>query len=347
MKTLPAIILCFASAIALKAQPVTDMQPQQDYFYGTDGNTIHQYTLTGGSVTDQGPCAAPYSSNLYSLSFGNDILNSSTNRTLYASAITGGMGEILRWSGTAWDVVYSDNYFYLNGGAYGNFIYFMRYDFSTTPNTQSIVRLMSDGTLQTVFQDNSLEYTVADLAVDNNGYIYCFRGTGVGNTNQMNVISPLGVIVGTYATTLNYQQGFYGSMFKDGTLYLGMDVGTPALLPVNFSGTTASLGMPVFNNNTLTDLANAHGLVAPTALPDFNSNNELSVNLQGDQLVIKNNLGTQVTALVFDQSGKLVVKKQLTGTYTEMDVQYFTKGVYVVQVIDGAQKVINKRFYKG
>jgi hypothetical protein len=347
MKITPAIILTVFCAFTANAQPAPDMSSQENYFYASDGYAVRQYTLTAGSVNDAGTCTGSYTDNIYSVAYGNDIIHGSTNRTIYASSFSGAEGKIIQWNGTAWDVLHSDSMYYLNGGAYGCYIYYIQYNFSVTPNTQAIVRLQSDGSIDKIFEDNSLIFTVADLAVDSLGNIYCFRGAALGNTSELTVINPAGAIVASYATTLNYAMGFYGSMFMNGTLYVGQDLGTPALYPINYSGTTATMGLPVFNYYTMTDLGNSHHVVNNTTfVAEAAPQENISATMHGNYLVVNNASGHLVTATVFDASGKLLISQKVEDATTEVDMQQFRNGVYFVQIDNGQKRLLAKRVMK-
>lgn len=347
MKITPAIVITILITATLQAQPIPDMSSEQDYFYASDGAMVRQYTLNAGIITDAGTCTGTYPGNIYSVAYGNDIIHNSTNRTIYASSFSGAEGSIIQWNGNSWDVLHSDSMYYLNGGAYGSYIYYIQYNFSVTPNTQAIVRLQNDGSVDKIFEDNSLIFTVADLAVDSLGNIYCFRGSALGNTSELTVINPNGVIIASYATTLNYGMGFYGAMFMDGTLYVGQDLGTSALFPVTYSGTTATMGMPVFNCYTMTDLGNSHHVVSNTTfVAEAAPQENISATMHGHYLVVNNQSGRLVTATVFDASGKLLISQKIEDTTTDVDMQSLPNGVYVVQIDNGQKRLLAKRIMK-
>lgn len=346
MKITTTTILALSTFVSAHAQLAMDVASDANQFYACDGNTISQYTINGGVVSTVPSCNFTCPGTIYSLAYGNDIMNASTNRTLYASTMDGWVCSLLRWSGSSWDVLLSDSLMYLNGGAYGPYIYYLVYDYNVTPNTQSIVRLQSDGTLQTVFQDNSKVFTVADIAVDSLGNIYCFRGTSVGNTTELTVISPSGNVLASYATNLNYGQGYYGAMFVEGTLYLGQeDGGNANLWPITFAGGTATMGMPVYNNFSMTDLANGHGLVSNvTAVNETPKvNNSVSASLNGNYLAINNKSGKSITADVYDGNGKRLLSENIQQENTELDMNGLSNGVYVLCVNTTTEQLLVKK----
>lgn len=258
-KNLFLLILVFATAYVSLAQPATDLNCQQNVFYGTVGNAIHSLLFSATGVTDLGPVAPSSFSTLNSVAFGNDITQNSSNRTLYSVTQSGlSPCSILRWTGSAWATIVTDSLVYHQAGGYGPFIYFMHAFAFSGPNNQCISRLNANSMLTKIFTDTSLVFTVADLSVDSSGNVYFFRGNTVGATTELTVINPAGNIINNITTNLNNLSTIFGSMFFNDTLYIGHGATNTQLRPVIISGNSATLGTPVPIGFSLKDLASCH-----------------------------------------------------------------------------------------
>lgn len=263
LRSLLPVVTCFLlmETCFVSAQPATDMPCQSAVFYGNAGSAVHRLQFNGTSVTDLGVLTTP-SQNMFGLAYGMDITRGSAHRTLYGSAVNAGFNQsdIIRYDGSSWTSIVTDSLVYHNAAAYGPFIYFMHSATADQPNNQCIARLNANGTLTKIFTDTSLVFSVADMAVDSAGNIYCFRGPSIGVTTQLTVLNQVGNVIQTYSTNLNNLNTFYGAMFLNGTLYLGWNTVNGQIIPVGFGGTTASLGtgIPMPSGFSLRDLANCH-----------------------------------------------------------------------------------------
>jgi hypothetical protein len=235
---------------------------QQNVFLALEGNAVKELWLTPNSVIDIGTLvpAAPFTLN--SLAYGNDITGNPADRVLYSSTTSGlSPCQIVKYTGASWDTITSDTIVYHQAGAYGPFVYFQHWATSPTlPNDQCIARLTPSGGLIKIFTDTSLRFTVADLAIDSTGNIYCFRGPSVGNTSELIVIDPAGTIINTFTGNLNNLSTLYGCMFLNDTLYIGWGTTNGMLFPVQFSGSTFALGpgVPTPMGVSYKDLATCH-----------------------------------------------------------------------------------------
>lgn len=319
-RMLSGLVFCAVGVMTsgnLMGQAALDMPCQNTVFYGNAGSAIHRLQFNGTSVTDLGVLTTP-SQNMFGLAYGMDITQGSTSRTLYGSAVNAGFNQsdILRYDGTAWTSVVTDSIIYHNAGAYGSYIYFMHSATSGQPNNQCISRLNANGTLTKIFTDTSLVFSVADLAVDSAGNVYCFRGTSIGATTQLIVLSPAGAILQTYSTNLNNLNTFYSSMFLNGTLYLGWNTVNGQLFPVNLNGTSASLGtgVPMPAGFSLRDLANCHDS-AEVVSQGLEEPNQEGVNVFPNPSV-----GGQLTLTGIDGLSQLVVTNAMGSIVWSEDI---------------------------
>lgn len=304
-----------STAGSVLAQPAQDLPCQSSVFYGNVGSAVHRLQFNGSSVIDLGVLTTP-SQNLFGLAYGMDITQGSTNRTLYGSAANASFtqSEIIRFDGAVWTSVVTDSLVYHNAGAYGPFIYFMHSATAGQKNNQCISRLNANGTLTKIFNDTSLVFSVADLAVDSLGNIYCFRGTAIGATTQLTVINPTGAVVQTYSTNLNNLNTFFGSVFLDGTLYLGWNTVNAQLIPVNLNGSSATLGtgIPMPSGISMRDLANCHDSAEVSTqsygevIPEAGFLVYPNPSVDGRVMVEVPNDGVEM--LVTDLSGKMVYR---------------------------------------
>jgi len=326
------VLLNLGLIISAQAQPVPDINCSPNVFFGTVGNTIHRVQFNANSVTDLGIYANSGYSTLYSVAYGYDIINNSTNRTLYsATQVFPNPCAILRYNGTSWDTVATDPLTFHNAAGHGRFIYF-QHSGSGAINDQCIARLNANGTLTKIFTDTTLKFTVADMAVDSTGNIYCFRGPAIGFTSEITVLDTNGVILNSFSTNLNNLSTLYGAMFMNGTLYLGWGTTNGLILPVIFSGATASLGtgLTVPSGFSMKDLANCHELIVNTSV---NEVNEIGPFIYFDpfdgNLIIGNN--SQFDRIrIYDVSGRIILSKKCEAGSNFFRLDGVRPGIYMV-----------------
>ena len=168
------ILTIFALLVLNCSAQVLDMDCVPNTFYGAVGNSAHRLQWSGSTVQDLGVVAGSSYSSVLSLAHGYDILNNSTNRTLYSTVSTfPNPCIIIRYTGTSWDTIATDSLIFHNAAGNGRFIYFQHGGGS---DAECIKRLNADGSLTEIFNDSSaFVFTVADIAVDSAGSIYFFR----------------------------------------------------------------------------------------------------------------------------------------------------------------------------
>jgi hypothetical protein len=329
-----ALLIFIAFAFSdISAQIAADIDCQQNIFYAIQGNEVHLLQMNATTVTDAGIYASFPSASLGGLAFGNDITTGSTNRTFYCTAFSGlNPSPVLRYTGTSWDTLSMDTLIYHNAAAYGPYIYFQHNAAVQQPNDQCISRLNANGTLTKIFTDTSLRFTVADMAVDSAGNIYCFRGPQIGNTTEVTVLNSSGAIINSFSTTLNNLSTIYGAMFLNDTLWLGWGTTNGQVYPLQFVGSTASLGTPrnvpvgisykdfancfdsTGNTKTLVQvLKNDHDKIYPNP-----ATNSITIESSADFSQIE----------IYDIDCRLTLKRETSGKKCIMDVSMLRPGIY-------------------
>jgi hypothetical protein len=333
IQKLVLLLFFFISALQAFCQPADDIDCEENIFYAVVSNGINRIYMNSNSVVDSGVFISSTYSTLLSVAFGNDLLSGSGNRTIYSSTQSGlNPCIILRWTGLSWDTITTDTVTYHNAGAYGNFIYFQHSNPNGhVPNDQCISRLNSNGTLTKIYTDTTLSFTVADIAVDSLGNIYCFRGPSIGNTQEITKLSPNGTVINSFSTTLNNLSTIYGAMFFHDTLFLGWGTTNGQIFPVNFTGSSASLGSPksVPQNFSMKDLASCYLKEGETTgLKTINERKIVLFPNPASNVIHIEGGDDNFNVELLNLYGSLILKTK-QGT---IDVSAFSTGVYFAKI---------------
>lgn len=339
MKKYYLLIFALTIYINTSAQRAVNVPCDASTFYALQGNEVHKMQMGAASVVDLGAVTVPAAGTLASLAFGNDITTGSPNRTFYTSTISGlSPCYIMRYTGTDWDTLTSDTLIYHQAGGYAQYIYFQHSAGTSPQNTDCIARLNPNGTLTKIFTDTALRFTVADLAIDTMGRIYCFRGPQIGNTTELLVLDHNGSIVNSYSTTLNNMSTLYGSMFYNDTLFLGWGTTNGQLFPVHFSGSTATLGTgrPVPVGSSYKDLANCHGPARVIPLdvtfqeqaPAF----QAYPNPFCDFIILDRSVKEEFKASIYNYDGRLLFSEMINADQHQLDMRQFKNGIYFLMI---------------
>jgi hypothetical protein len=306
-------------------------------FFGITGNAVHHLQITGTTSTDLGTFTPALSTPLGSVAYGLDITSGGIDHTYFCSGFS--PPQILKFDGVSWLVVNTDTIIHHQAGAYGPYIYFMRAAANGQPNDQRISRLNAGGSLVPIFTDTSLRFTVADLAVDTAGNIYCFRGPQIGNTTEMTVISPTGVILNSYnATSFGTLSTIYGMMFYKGSLYIGQGTNNGVFIPVIISGSSVSLGTPVNHPTGMnySDLASCPSFPIPTAIEDESLQEfQCYPNPVIDYLVVKSKTEKSVQITINDINGREIYRNDASPATTIIETSSFPSAVYILTISTG------------
>lgn len=327
--------LLLAFHFPLRAQ-VTDIPCSAGEFYELEGTDIRKLQLTGTTLTNVGIVASITGVNTAGLVYGNDIINNTSHRTFYVSSynfITN-VHVIYEYDGTNWDSIATDNIVYHNGAAFGPFVYFQHSKTPNIPNDQCISRLNPNGSLTKIFTDTTLDFTVADIIVDNQGHVYFFRGPSIGNTTELVEIDPSGNIVGTWSTNLNNLGTLWGAALINNIFYVAWNTANMQLFPLMLTTGTATLGTPISwpVSGSGKDLANCYELESSSVNEtDLNNAIHFYPNPSADGQFTLKNAKEGMELIITGIKGELIYKDKISskGNFTfHIDVP----GVYIASL---------------
>jgi hypothetical protein len=322
---------------------VQDQSCDTTIFYGAVGQDLHRVQMIGSTVTDLGVVAPSSFSSLLSVAYGNDITTGSANRTWYSAKMN--PNGIVKWNGQAWVTVVLDTLVYHNAGAYGPYVYFQHSGIPGSPNDQCISRLNANGSLTPIFTDTSLVFSVADISVDPFGNVYFFRGAQIGATSELTVIDSAGNIINSYQTTnFGTMVAIYGSMFFNGTLYVGQGTTIGQLFPITFSGTTATLGtgIPTPSGISYKDLASCHELTSLTSVNESidHTYKIFPIPIVSD-LTISGDFQNELFR-ISDIHGRELMNGTLKGRVDRIDLSELPSGMYFLKIGSGSKDTVHR-----
>ncbi len=315
---------------------------------GSNGRTVYSLTKSGSSITYNGV----FTTNNVPAGLSLAIADLGDGAKFYTHTNS---GEIIKYTGTTWQTVYTTTDTFFNSAGNGNFLYFH----STRLNASTHNKIARfDGTnLTTLWNDQTVYSPVADIAVDDNGNVYFFTGATPYDVNTLNIMSPTGVMLKQIPLSFDGFTG-YGVCFLDDKLnvfFTGSNSTYPnQMLPIVISGNTATLGagvaipQPVIGTSTngpillsMVDIASCSSanivlsntdLETPVNLNVFVRNNQLNIisELKGDATVF-NALG--------QKTGYLMISNY---NVNQMDISGYAPGVYCVNLNFGGRTITKK-----
>lgn len=238
--------------------------------------------------------------------------------------------------GVGWTEISAPKYLYNNGGA-GSNQYFMAeaateiYYFDEQNFTS--IEVLPFGEI----------FTVADIAVDPLGRAWVFVGESILSTESLRVYDASGLIA-SYDISFN-SLNCAGSMFLDGTLYIGMGetgIYPFSIVPVIIDGGSADLGEPVFfpQNINLYDLANCNENILQ--INEMESMNlHIYPNPTKDKIHVSSDLQIQKLE-IYNFQGKLLLELNPSD---EIDLSKYATGVYYLRIFS-AETIFVKKIIK-
>lgn len=227
-------------------------------FYTVTNDQIRAFTLVNGVISGYTVTLSGLGGFYLNLALANNLNGGSFTPTFYTDNAIGFYSPAY-YDGAGLTVVNNathPNRLY-NAGANGDFLYYQGY---LNSSLREIVRY--DGNTLNVIYTTPLGTTigVADLAVDDNGNVYVVTSPGGSMADNILVISPTGQVLQQYPFSYSVLHA-YGCFLMNGVLYLGLGESNPTspntLLPITFSGGTATAGAPIpFQNDSYLDMAN-------------------------------------------------------------------------------------------
>ncbi|WP_417874023.1 T9SS type A sorting domain-containing protein [Xanthomarina gelatinilytica] len=235
--------------------------------------------------------------------------------------------------GTGWTEIAAPTYLYNNGGGGSNQYYIAEaateiYYFDGQNFTS--IEVLTSGEI----------FTVADIAVDPLGRAWVFVGESILSTESLRVYDESGFI-GSYDISFN-SLNCAGSMFLDGTLYIGMgETGSYpySIVPVLLDGGTADLGEPVFfpQNIHLYDLANCNGNILQINEAE-RMNFHIYPNPTKDKFHVSSDLPIQKLE-IYNFQGKLLLESNYTA---EIDLSSYSTGIYYLRIFSDENIYVQK-----
>lgn len=317
---------------------VADYPCNANTFFGVSSNTIRELQMNGSTITDMGLITtAPFSS-ILAVAYANDFMNGSSNRTFYSCVVI--PPSIIKYDGVTWVTVSSDTLLYANAGGWGNYLYFQHVATFGQPNTQCISRLLPNGTMQKIFTDTSLVFTVADIETDSSGNVYFFRGPSIGNTTELTVIDSSGNIVNSYTadSTFNQLSILYGTFFMNGQLFIAHGIIPPVLRPVVINGSTVSLGTSILlpTVTSYKDMDNCFPSNFASGLTELNRKQQLNCSPNPFQQFtrVKIPSGSEVRSaqILSAQGTTSTMSTEITGDEIIVSSHHSAPGVYFLKI---------------
>ncbi|HKR06230.1 MAG TPA: T9SS type A sorting domain-containing protein [Bacteroidia bacterium] len=309
-------------------------------FYGlTSTNEVVSLTLNGTTIINNGVLVPAGATPVNSLAVATDLINGSSQSFFYSST----NDSVTYYNGTNWQSVLFDPVTSHNAGGAGNYMY---YQVNSGGNPATIKRF--DGvSLNTIYANSNLTFSVADIGVTPAGNIFFFSGQSA-NSQFLHEISPSGAVLNTWPFVFNSANA-YGCFVMNDTIYVGIGpVGGPAnsLLPVTISGATVTAGapmsMPALNFKDLAGCSDE--ITGIFSSPAFEPNAIIYPNPVTEILHIETAGSATCRLKLMDVSGRLLLDKPLQSGM-EINMSNLKAGVYIAEItIKG--KIIFKRIQK-
>lgn len=312
---------------------LTGIPCDQNSFWAVSSGQIVSYALNGNTVTTNGnvmPAAGG------SLAFCNNLDGGSFTPTFYTN-IT--FTRAAYYNGTGWTNCNAPpKTWIVNGGGYGNFLYFTAHD-SVTYNEIGITRY--NGTSYDYvykLSDTSRAITVADLAIDGAGNVWFFVGSHTTlHSDTLNVVSPSGQLLKQFPFQFNTDNA-YGCIMLNGIIYIGLGGYNPdhpyTLIPVTINGSSAVAGTPItMPAAPYVDLASCTP-GSPLTINEIPKVYELNIypNPANKTLTITANKIISSIKIVNQQGQNVFQSSKIDQPTFNLDCSLFVVGIYFVEV---------------
>ncbi len=317
---------------------------------GSQGEIL-QWQLSGNSVslTDTIFQTSP----MVSIAYTDNLNGGTLSRTFYGSNSYHG-SDLYYYNGQDWDTLpFPGGATVPNAGGYHSFLYYQALIHGSL--SDAIIRF--DGIHQdTIFSlPFGHNFTIADIAVDALGNIWCMVGTQALQSDSIVVIDHSGNLIRSFAMSMNTTHA-YGCFLLNDEFYIVFGSGNPqypsSVVQINFSGNQAGIQQVIpFPNNDFTDVASC--VPGMPLILGFGSTEqkasvpELSPNPAGSVLHIRFPLeqGDTPILIVYDMTGREVLKKELNYSDQDLELSGMEKGLYLLRILSG-QKMFTSRFVK-
>jgi hypothetical protein len=288
---------------------------------------IRKYTINGNIVVPQMFTMQGFGS---SLAICDNLNGGAMSPTFYNTSSY--------YNGTGWNnIPVFPSTAISNGGGFGDDLYFQD---NTGFNAPTCKIIKYDGTsFYTIYSANSY-HTVADLAVDTSGNVWFLTGLSLAQSQFINVVSPMGVLIKSYPFNL-YTIHAYGCFILNNTFYLGFGSFNPSypnsLLPVTFTNDSAIIGVPLVMpiNDSIYDLASCNAISKITDIKNSLSEEQflkIFPNPNNGSFTI--DLKTKSQIIITNTLGETILKQSLEIGKHNLSIQSQADGIYFVKVTD-------------
>ncbi|MES2622499.1 MAG: T9SS type A sorting domain-containing protein [Bacteroidota bacterium] len=200
-------------------------------------HVIEEFQLNGNTITTNGIINS--NSQGTALAYCNNLNGGAFSPTFYTCNLN---YTAAYFDGTNWITApgTSDSIL-INAGGNGNYLYYH----GAAGFIETVQRYTGAG-FSMVYTD-SVRYIVADIAVDDSGNVWLFRGN-YPIANFLDVISPAGQLLKRYNVNANFLNS-YGNMLLNGVLYVGIGMNNlvhpNTLMPFTITPDSAIMGTPI------------------------------------------------------------------------------------------------------
>lgn len=323
----------------LKSRSITTISCDSNLFWAINSQgLLEQFIINGTSIIPDGviDSATPG----IALAICNNLNGGSMSPTFYIVNVSD--TSILYYEGdTNWAAVAQTSTIRIyNAGGNGNYLYFQTDGFNYLNG--KIIKY--DGhSFFTFYTYDSLYFTVADIAVDNNGNVWCFSGSTSTESQFIDVISPLGQLIKRYNFVFNTLSA-YGCFLLNDTIFLGLGSYNPvypnSLLPIFFTHDSAYSGTPLsMPINTWYDLASCK-----TGSPLSIKGNKITTT--SELKLYPNPVDNMITLeivghlpgsynyllSIYNIQGQLLQNQLIIQERTELDIRILDAGVYILKL---------------
>jgi hypothetical protein len=322
----------------LKKSELVTILCDSNFFWGlsSDGLLV-QFHINGTTIISDG--IIDYNPPALDLAICNNLNGGTISPTFYLADMN---GSVFYYEGISnWIAIpQTPPQGISNAGGNGFSLYFQYYGFNSLPS--QIIKY--DGTsFYTFYSDDSLVFSVGDLAVDDYGNVWSFEGHQAEHSQFINCISPSGQLIKQYNFVFNTYNA-YGCFLLHNNLYVGLGPENPvypnSLLPISFSVDSAYIGSPL-----MMPMASLHDLAS--------CSNESPLQIRGNLQVpildilcypnpTDNQLNIEINSQLFSSDnyllsiyniqGLLVFNQPFIQKKTTFDLHQLVNGIYIIKI---------------